>query len=161
MAKNAEFQSAIIAAKDGGKLLTLQKNLCRAELVRLMKTLANYVAIACYGNIVKLVESGFPMHKPTRHPVGPLPAPQGPTLRHTAKSGGMVARTRTVRGVFVYTWQVALPSAPEDIVQTKQSTGTSTVFSGLIPGEVYLVRVNAVGTAGPSDYSQWAQLRAL
>jgi hypothetical protein len=139
----------------------MQKNLRRAEVVMLMKTLANYVAIACEGDITKLVQSGFPMHKPTRHAIGQLSAPATPTLRHTTRSGEMAARTRTVRGVFVYSWQVTLASAQDAIVQTKQSTGASTVFSGLIPGEVYRVRVNAVGAAGPSDFSDWGELRAL
>jgi hypothetical protein len=160
-AKNREFESALSAAADGGKLLTLEKNNHRAELVLLMKTLANYVALVCDRDLLKLMKSGFPIHKPTRHAIGRLPAPATPALRHTTRCGEMAARTRTVRGVFVYNWQVALASAPDEIVRTQQSTGTSTVLVGLIPGELYLVRVNAVGAAGPSGFSGWGRQRAL
>jgi len=39
-------------------------------------------------------------------------------------------------------------------VQTAQTTSASTTFDGLTPGVTYTVEVNAVSSAGPSDWSQ-------
>ena len=34
-----------------------------------------------------------------------------------------------------------------------QTTAARNIFSGLTPGQVYFVQLNAVGSAGPSDWS--------
>ena len=47
----------------------------------------------------------------------------------------------------------------EDIFQTL--TAASYVFENLTPGQIYLVDVNVVGSAGPSDYSDAAELMVV
>jgi len=49
---------------------------------------------------------------------------------------------------------LARADAPEVFVQTAQTTAASNVFTGLTPGVAYLVQVNAVGAAGPTDWCQ-------
>ena len=56
-------------------------------------------------------------------------------------------------GAYSYNWRLALASAPTVFVQQVQTTAASNIFSGLTPGQTYTVQLNAVGSAGPSDWS--------
>ena len=58
-------------------------------------------------------------------------------------------------------WSLALESAPEVDVQTAQTTGARTDFSGLTPGKVYVVSLNAVGAAGVSNWSDFGSLMVI
>ena len=39
------------------------------------------------------------------------------------------------------------------MLQTAQTTSASNTFAGLTPGVIYNIEANAVGAAGPSDWS--------
>ena len=54
-----------------------------------------------------------------------------------------------------------LASAPDAYALEQQTTAASDTFAGLTPGQIYLVDVNAVGSAGPSDWSDTAQQMVL
>src|ERR1700731_2690846 len=155
------FEVALSEASLGGVLLTLTKNAKRAELVSLVRQLASYVAATCNGDLVKLLGSAFPIHKPTRNAIGQLATPNTPVLRHGARSGDLEAKTKSVPGVFIYNWQLTPASAPQQTLPTKQSTGARISFSGLTPGQIYSVKVNAVGAAGATDYSGPASLMVI
>jgi hypothetical protein len=155
------FEVAVSEASLGGIVLTLTKNAQRAELVSLVRQLASYVAATCNGDLVRLLGSGFPIHKPTRNAIGHLPTPNTPVLRHGARSGDLHAKTKSVPGVFIYNWQLTPASAPEQTLPTKQSTGARITFSSLTPGQIYSLKVNAVGAAGPTDYSGPASLMVI
>lgn len=45
-------------------------------------------------------------------------------------------------------------NAPTVVLQSAQTTSASNSFAGLTPGNVYVAQVNAVGSAGPSDWSE-------
>jgi hypothetical protein len=64
------FELALSEASLGGIVLTAVKNAKRAELVSLVRQLANYVAVACQLDLASLLGSGFPIHKPTRSAIG-------------------------------------------------------------------------------------------
>jgi hypothetical protein len=160
-AAKGAFTTAIAEAALLGLLLTATKNARRAELVSLVRQLASYVTVACGGDLAVLLGSNFPIHKPTRDAVGRLDKPQMPRLTHGPRSGEINARTKPVRGVFIYNWKLTLASDPATILQTTQTTGASGSFSGLTPGERYCVCVNAVGAAGPADFSGPASLMSL
>ena len=147
------FSLAITAASNGGKLLTLAKNTKRAELVSLVRQLAAYITLACNGDLIVLMGSGFPIHKPSRHTIGHLSAPQQPNLRRGPQSGDLTATVKPIYGAKIYNWVIALTSSPDLVIQTVQSTGSRAILRGLIPGEKYCVKANAVGAAGPSDWS--------
>jgi hypothetical protein len=59
-----------------------------------------------------------------------------------------------VYGAVTYNWQLVTTNAPTVILQTIETTAASVSFGGLTPGLIYQVIVNAVGTAGTSDWSQ-------
>ncbi len=156
-----DFSTAIAAAANGGTELTAIKNAKRASLCAALRHLASYVHVACSGDMAVLLSSGFPIQKPTRTPAGILPAPATPVLRLGGRSGDLVAVTSPVTNAYTYNWRVALSSAPEAYVQEVQTTAARITFSGLTPGQLYLVDVNALGSAGPSDWSDSAELMVV
>ena len=156
-----DFATAIANAANGGTELTAIKNAKRTALAALLRHLASYVNVACKGDLATLLSSGFPIQKPTRTAAGILPAPVTPVLRLGGRSGDLVAVAGPVPNAYTYNWRVALSSAPDAYVQEMQTTAARITFSGLTPGELYLVDVNAVGTAGPSDWSDSAELMVV
>jgi hypothetical protein len=149
---NDAFLASITAAADGGKQLTWAKKMRRAELVALMRQLCAYIQMACEGDMTKLLSSGVPVQKPN-HSKAEIPAtPQAPKVSQGLTGQAKLA-TKAVVGAFIYNWQVALASAPETVVLRAQSTSAKTDLPGLTPGQDYLFKVNAVGTAGTSDLS--------
>ena len=69
--------------------------------------------------------------------------------------------TTPIYGASSYNWRLALASAPTTYVQTAQKIGGRATFDGLTPGELYKVDCNAVGAAGPSNWSVAGQLRVI
>jgi hypothetical protein len=69
--------------------------------------------------------------------------------------------TLPVASGYTYNWRVALASASTVAVQQGQTTAARNTFANLTPGQIYLVDVNVVGSAGPSDWSDAAQLMVV
>jgi len=148
-----EFATAVGNAADGGRTLTAIKNDKRKALVILVRALAGYVQVACQGDLTILLSSGFPIHKPTRSPVGIAPAPASLTVTLGARSGELDASATPVPAAAIYNWRVTTATQPGTVVQSAQTTAASTTFGNLTPGMVYNIEVNAVTTAGTSDWS--------
>jgi hypothetical protein len=149
---NDAFADAISAAADGGKQLKWAKKMKRVDLVALMRPLCSYIQMACDGDMTKLLSSGVPVQKPNRTPAQIPPTPLAPKISQGLTGQAKVA-TAAVAGAFIYNWQVALADAPETVVMRAQSTSPRTALPGLTPAKEYLFKVNAVGTAGTSDWS--------
>ena len=149
-----EFVTALANAADGGITLTSIKNGKRAALAALLRALANYVQVACNGDLTVLLSSGFPIQKPQRNPIGVLPAPVNLTINLGSLTGELNAVVPPVFGASIYNWKLTASNAPAVVLQSAQTTGGRTTFTGLTPGVVYVAQVNAVGAAGPSDWSQ-------
>ena len=146
------FSTAVAAAADGGRSATANKNNLRLILVGMLRQQASYVAVACQGNMTNLLLSGFPIQKPTRTPVGILPAPQNLAVVHGALSGSLDASVTPVFGAATYNW-TCTANTPGAVPLTGQSTAASFTFSGLTPSVAYTIACNAVGAAGPSNWS--------
>ncbi len=108
--------------------------------------------------MTKMLSSGFIYQKPTRSPIGQLPAPSTPVAKQGGVSGQLNASVPPIYGASSYNWSVALASAPDKSVQTQQTPGGQAIFTGLTAGEDYSVTVNAIGAAGTSDWSDAATL---
>jgi hypothetical protein len=156
-----DFATALANAANAGTAATVIKNQKRAALEALLRELATYVHAACQGNLAVLISSGYPIQKPVRTPVGVLPAPATPVLSLGARSGELNAWTNPVPNGYTYNWRAALASAPDIYVLQTQTTAASDVLAGLTPGQIYLVDVNVVGSAGPSDWSDTVQLMVV
>jgi hypothetical protein len=152
---------ADIDSAGGGVTLTAAKNDKRTDLVALMRELASYVQVTCKGDLTVLLSSGFPIQKPQRNPIGTLPAPVNLTVVLGALSGQLNAVVPPVFGASVYNWKLTASNAPTVVLQSAQTTAGRTTFSGLTPGVMYVAQVNAVGAAGPSDWSQPVSQMAL
>jgi hypothetical protein len=155
------YKVAAANAVKGGVQATLARDARRSELVSLLWQLASYVSATANGDPETLISSGFPAQKPGRAPVGPLPAPDAPVISQGPRSGVLKAVTAPVRGASSYNWSLSLESDPDTDVQTAQTTGARAAFSGLTPGKVYLICLNAVGSAGTSDWSDFGSLMVI
>jgi hypothetical protein len=147
------FTTAVNDALGGGVALTSAKKDRRADLVALMRELASYVQVTCKGDLTVLLTSGFPIQKPVRNPIGNLPAPADLAVTLGSHTGELDASASPVFGAAVYNWRISTAAAPAVVVQSAQTTAASNTFTGLTPGVVYNAEVNAVGAAGPSDWS--------
>jgi hypothetical protein len=154
------YKVATAEAVQGGKEKTAARDARRAELVSLLRQLANYVSATANGDLETLISSGFPIQKTGRTPIGPLPAPDAPKVSQGPLSGTLRAVV-LVKGAYAYNWRLALASAPGVYVQTAQTTGGRALFQDLTPGQVYQVAANAVGAAGASDWSGWGSLMVI
>ena len=155
------YKVATADAVQGGVENTAIRNARRDELVSQLRQIASYVSAVSNGNMEVLLSSGFPVQKPTRTPIGPLPAPFPPTVTQGALSGTLNAVTSPVYGATSYNWSLALESAPDTDVQTQQTTGARTQFTGLTPGQIYVISLNAVGAAGVSNWSDYGTLMVV
>lgn len=156
-----DFATAVAHAADGGRELTAIKNAKREVLGTLLRQLALYVTMTCKDDRAILISSGFPTWKHERTPAGILSAPETPVLSHGERTGDLAASTVPVPNGYIYNWRVAIPGPTPDIKVRVQTTAASNTFTNLTPGQVYLVDVNVVGSAGPSDYSDSAQLMVV
>lgn len=148
-----KFINTIAAAADGGIALTAAKKAARSELIALLRNLASYVQVACKDNLENLLLSGFPVQKSNRVPIGVLPAPSVVNLNLGPRSGTLDAKVLALTGAAIYNWRLTATGNPAP-VQTAQTTAANTSFENLTPGVTYTVEANAVGSAGPSDWSQ-------
>ena len=153
-----EFSDALANAADAGKQATLIKKQKRATLDALLRELAIYLHLTCKNDLPTLMSSGFPCQKSTRTPAGSLPVPATPVLSQGSRSGEIDVSTRPIANASIYNWRIALATAPDDYLQQSQTTAASNTFEGLTPGQAYQVDVSAVGTAGPSGWSDTAQM---
>ena len=155
------YKVATADAAQGGVENTAVRDARRAELVSLLRQLANYVSATANGDLETLISSGFPIQKTNRTPIGPLPAPDAPVVKQGPNTGSMTAIISPVYGAFIYNWRLALASAPTVYLQTAQTTGARVTFEGLTAGQIYNVEVNVVGAAGTSDWSDDGSMRVI
>jgi hypothetical protein len=148
------------AMTDGGHSVTVKRNNSRLVVANFMRQLAAYVTVACKGDLHNLILSGFPPQKTTRTPVGILPAPLGLVLKQGPLSGMIVARANPVFGASIYNW-TCTANTPGAVPLTAQGTAANWTFGGLTPGVIYLIALNAVGTAGPSNWSSAVSLMVV
>ncbi len=160
----ASYEAYLLAkanAVQGGVEQTTIRDARRFDLVALVRGLLSNINAIANGDTEKLMSSGFPLRKTVRTPVGPLATPRAPTVGQGPTTGTLKASTPPVYGASLYTARLALASAPRTYVQTKQRTGTRFLFEALTAGELYNVGINAIGSAGPSDWSNDGTARII
>ena len=154
------FIAAVNAAKDSRRQIVV-RNQQRVALVTLLRTLALYVQVASGGDLATLMSSGFTAQRSTKASVGPLPAPANLRLTRGRNSGQIIARCEKLKQAGAYEWRYATAAAPAAWVELDSTFAASIILSGLVPGTQYSVQVRALGTAGPSDWSDAAMLMVV
>ncbi|HTA65881.1 MAG TPA: fibronectin type III domain-containing protein [Xanthomonadaceae bacterium] len=124
----------------------------RPPLVALVRQLAQYVQATGNGDRVVLTASGFPLQR-SPQPIGVLPAPENLRLSRGAVSGQLRARCKNVAKASAYQWRIAAVQTPGVWLPADPTVAARTTLAGLTPGTAYLVQVRAIGTRGPSDWS--------
>lgn len=147
------FVAAMSAAGNGGTVLKSIKNGKRLALCALVRSLALDVTDECGGDMTVLLSSGFPVQNPQNFPIGDLPTPGAPVLSLGLHSGDLNASTDPIHGALTYNWQLVATSAPTVILQSIETSAANVSFAGITAGMICQVIVNAVGTAGTSDWS--------
>ena len=158
VARNA-FIAAVNAVKSGSLAIVARKQK-RAQLVAVLRSLALYVPQNCNGDPFVLLGSGFPAQK-THQPAGLLPAPINLRLARGVVSGMLKARCNKVPRAGSYQWRYATAAAPAAWTLVDPTLAASIALNGLVPGTAYVVQVRAVGTLGPSDWSDAATLMTV
>ena len=122
------------------------------------RSLASYVEGASMGNGATLESSGFKLTA-TPEPVGLLPAPTGLRVE-TLQQGSCEFKWGRDRGVTSWIAEFA-PQATGPWTQIYMGTRARCVAGNLVPGTQYWFRVQALGSAGPSDWSNPVTKRAV
>jgi hypothetical protein len=163
LADVAAVRNAFVASVDAaraGPLTTIARRQQRVQLVAMLRSLALHVQQTGNGDPLVLRSSGFPVRK-SPQPVGLLSAPLNLRLVRGTLSGQLKARCNVVNGAGSYQWRYATAAAPTAWVLVDPTIYANFVFAGLVPGTVYVAQVRAVGTAGPSDWSDTASLMVV
>jgi len=145
---------------DGGQAATSARDAARVKLAGMLRDLSLYVQSACQGDLTILLGSGFTAQK-QRQPAGPLPAPSNLRLRRPELSGQLKGRCDPVANASSYQWRIATSTDPANWTTKDPTTSASNLFDGLTPGTIYVVQARAIGSAGPSDWSDPAVLMCV
>ena len=146
------YTDALNAASGMGRNDVAQKNKCREELEGLLSQLGMYVMFIANGDAAILTSSGFTLSKM------PEPAyisnPGNVTLKNGVTSGELVSSVPKVFSARLYFHELSEAIPADDTVWDRsQSSKSRFVFSSLIPGKQYWVRIAAVGTGEQIAYS--------
>ncbi len=127
----------------------------RANFTALLRKLANHVQSASNGDRTTLLSSGFPAQR-TRVPLGNLVAPLGLILAKGKLSGQIIARCNRHPKAGAYHWRIG-PTATPMVWQPIDTTLAAHIaYDNLVMYTPYTAQVRAIGTAGPSDWSDVA-----
>ena len=154
------LEAANEAAMDGDRLSIAERKDARVATVAIMRQLAAYVENPGNEDRTTLISSGFELTK-VPAPIGPLPPPGAPTVKHGTNNGEIKARIARPNGTTSVNWRLALTSEPTVYLQTVSTAACRYTFTGLTAGQVYLVQAAVVGTDGMSSWGPTSSLMAL
>ena len=133
-----------------------------AKLERALVQLSKYVMAAAQGDIESQLTSGFEMRNPP-YRITTLEAPKPLFAKHSDHEGCIELQWSAVHGA--RTFQVSMNAQGEKSDETWQlvhaCTRRRTVIKGLAKTTFYWFRVQAVGAAGVSPWSNTATVRTL
>ncbi len=151
------FTAANVAAADGGKKAIAESKKEREALIRMIRALGHHVESNCKDDMTIFLSSGFTpiQSKRTSQPVGT------PHIRvvKNGKTGELIANADPVRNAHSFNLRYAVigaNGAPGTWTTAPFTNGRSMSVTGLTPGTNYMFQVQAVGSLGPSDWSDFA-----
>ena len=139
-------------AEAAWKLKVSLKNDARASVVAFLDGRASYVDDASGGDATKILSAGFDV-RATAAPIGPMPAPLHLMSTMGDMTGEIDLQWDPIKGAKTYIVECRLHSPVGTWAQAKISTSSRTSVLGLVPGQEYAFRVQALGAAGPGPWS--------
>lgn len=128
------------------------KNQSRQQLIALLKPLGLSVMVVANGNEASLVSSGYSLVKKPEPRY--ITNPGNVNLSRGLSSGEMLSMVAAVLGAKSYVHQIATEYPTEQTVWASNTSSTSKfMFTNLIPGKQYWVRVAVVGSRNQVVYS--------
>lgn len=145
------FDDAIIAAADGGTLLTAQKDAARAALVNSLNKNASYVDINCDEDLTILLSSGYqPVSTNRAQVVLEPPAVLGASYGQTGEIKLRVSGDASRKAIQGRVKAVGGEFGP--VITFKNSRNI--LFKGLSAGTSYVMQLMGLGgSTGQSDWS--------
>jgi len=146
-----DFESALLAAKDGGHTAIAVRNDKEKIVDELFRDLASYVNKVANGDETIIIKSGFHASKqPSSH--------QKPefTVSDGVHSGSVILKIKAIQAAVAYIWQYVQegsPNAASVWVTVNTSTVTTFQIDNLTPGLIYSFRFASISVDGTSDFS--------
>ena len=145
-----DFESALLAAKDGAHSAIAIRNDKEVVADELFRNLAAYVNTVASGNETLIIQSGFHASKqPTPYQKPEIAAYDGP------HSGSALLKIKAIENAVAYIWQYvqeATPNAASVWITVNTSTVAHFQIDHLIPGVTYSFRYASISADGTSDF---------
>jgi hypothetical protein len=153
------FQTAIAAAKDGGKKAIAEKRKQRAALIKVLRPLGHYVEANCKDDPTILAASGFKAANRVRVP--PQPVEQGVILAlvNGHQSGQIIVKGKPLPKARTYVLRsapIGTDSKPGTWTEVGLTNPRAIPVNGLTPGKNYAFQLRALGVLGYGDWSEIA-----
>lgn len=143
------------AAESKDRNAVALKNESRQQLTALLKPLGLNVMAIANGNEPALVSSGYSLVK--RPEPRYITNPGNVTLSQGLSSGEMISAVAAVAGAKSYVHQITTEYANDQTVWVSNTSSTSRfLFTNLIPGKQYWVRVAVIGSRNQVVYTSAA-----
>ncbi len=145
-----DFESAVLAAKDGAHSVIAMRNDKERITDDLFRELAGYVNKVANGDETIIIQSGFHASK---QPV-PYQKPELAIYDGT-HSGSVLLKIKAIEGAVAYIWQYiqeATPNAESVWITLNTSTVGHFQIDHLIPGVTYSFRFASISSDGTSDF---------
>lgn len=147
------FNTARIAAVDGGKAKTADKDKKRKLLEKALKELALYVQLNCNNDVAILLTSGYDAQH-DGEPIDEPGAPENFKIEAGNNSGSVIASVDSDENARAYVYESALePETGEPIWRTELGKRKFTI-KNLIAGKKYLFRAAIKGSSENLVYSE-------
>jgi len=146
-----DFESALLAAKDGGHTAIAVRNDKEKIVDEMFRDLASYVNKVANGDETIIIKSGFHASKqPMAH--------QKPefTVSDGVHSGSVILKIKAIQAAVAYIWQYVQEGSPNATtvwVTVNTSTVTTFQIDNLTPGLIYSFRFASISVDGTSDFS--------
>ncbi len=156
----SEYDAAL--ALETSKSATQLRKARRKDLINILQRVAASCELIANGDRVMLSHSGFEFRKKTERTHFPPAKPENLRLKTAPLSGGIIAKVEPVASAGSYEMQTTAdningPWSPSS-THTNSQNMTKT---GLPPLTIIFVRVRAIGSNGPSEWSDIAQIAVL
>lgn len=147
-----KYSNDLIAAAGLGRINVAEKNKSRQVLEQLLVQLGMFVMFVANGDAAILTGSGYTLTKEPEPRY--ITNPGNVTLSNGITTGEMLSTVKTGKGVINYLHEITAEAPADNTVWTSNPSSKSRyVFTNLVAGKQYWVRVAAVGSGGQVAYS--------